>query len=202
MKIKICDTNALSDEKYNNMKEIVSPATLARTEKMRFDSDKKSKIAGEAAARILLSEELSISPAEINFKYTSLGKPYIDENIYFNITHSAGVAAAAVNNTEIGIDIEKTRDFDERILERVCTEKEKEYILSEKNDAEKNKKFFQIWTLKEAYLKCIGTGITVDMKSIEFTIKNGEAFPNRENFTAVLTEYNDFILSVVYLTSE
>lgn len=202
MKIKIFDINTLSDEKYNDMKKIVSSATLARTEKMRFDSDKKSKIAGEAAARMLLSEELSIPPAEINFKYTSLGKPYIDENIYFNITHSAGVAAAALNDTEIGIDIEKIRDFDERILERICTEKEKEYILSEKDETKRNKRFFQIWTLKEAYLKCIGTGITAGLKSVEFTIKNGEAFPNRENFTAVLTEYNDFILSVVYLTSE
>ena len=34
------------------------------------------------------------------------------------------------------------------------------------------KRFFEIWTLKEAYFKKIGTGISADLKSVEFLVSD------------------------------
>lgn len=202
MEIQIIDTANITDEEYNNYKAIVSKNTVTRTERMRFDTDKRSTIAGEAAAKLMLSKKRRIPARDILFFVSDRGKPYIKDNLYFNISHSSGMVAIAVHETEIGIDIEKIRSFDERILDRVCTQNEKNYILSAKTESEKNERFFTIWTLKEAYFKCIGTGIAVDLKSAEFQIKDGEVIFHKENFTAVTSVYNNhYIISVVYFTS-
>ena len=52
-------------------------------------------------------EELGLDSSLIDLKYTQYGRPYLDHNPDFNISHSAGyVACAITTNGKIGIDIE------------------------------------------------------------------------------------------------
>lgn len=201
MEIKIINTKTISDSEYEAYRANTSDGTRQRADRMRLEQDKKSTIVGEGAAKLMLAKKLHTSPAAIVFHKQTNGKPFTD-SCFFNISHSNGTVAVAVNETEIGIDIEKIRDFDERIIDRVCTENEKQFILSAETAETKNERFFIIWTLKEAYFKCIGTGITADLKSVAFTIKDGEVTLNQEHFTAVVSaDYKGYILSVVYFIS-
>ena len=89
------------------------------------------------------------------------GKPYITnyEGIYFNISHCHEAVAIGVSNREIGIDIEGRRHFSDPLIERAFSEEEKA-IIKDSDDPQKD--FARIWTRKEAWFKCTGTGILMD----------------------------------------
>lgn len=97
----------------------------------------------------------------------SSGKPYFDSPTapYFGISHSDGIAAAAIVDYkygEIGFDIEvidRKHDFS-RIAKRYFTEEEKRQFASNKESAES---FYSIWTAKEAYAKIDGRGLSALM---------------------------------------
>ena len=57
-----------------------------------------------------------------------------------------------------------------------ATKNEIEHIASDSNG------FFEIWTLKEAYFKCIGTGLGADIKDVSFEITENEIRCSEDGF--------------------
>lgn len=192
----ICDTNSLSDEKYAEYLQIADKTTIEKAKRFRFETDKKCTVAGNAIAREALSEMLKKPPREIEILRTESGKPYINDDIFFNISHSEGVVAIVFSENEIGVDTEKIRPVDYRIAEKFYTENEKRYIMSAKNEDEKLLRFFEIWTLKESYLKCTGDGLPGGLKSVEFSIKDNQVFCSESGFVSKTELYNKFIISI------
>ena len=95
------------------------------------------------------------------------GKPYFKGNpVYFNISHTSNAIACAVEPSEVGVDIQNNIREYERIAKRVCTPSEIEKIRS---DALPIQYFTKLWTLKESYVKCIGTGIWDHISQIDFS---------------------------------
>lgn len=94
------------------------------------------------------------------------GRPYFPGSpaIGVSISHCEGLIAAAVEKGKIGIDAERIRPFDERLLKRVCSPEEQIYIEGSK---EPERAFFEIWTLKESYCKMMGKGLAMGLRSIE-----------------------------------
>lgn len=138
-----------------------------QSEVLRIVNKKKrnSKIISDYLCRKAVSEFCGISQEEITFAKNSFGKPYAEKlPVYFSVSHSADTVICTVSDKEIGIDIEKIKPFNMKAAEKFATEKELEYIRSSENG------FFEIWTLKEAYFKCIGTGLGADIKSVSFEI--------------------------------
>lgn len=132
---------------------------------MLFRSCKNdNRYAGYTLARKMISEYLSVPESDIVFSVDKNGKPYaVGLDVHFNISHSDGIAVCAVNDTPVGIDIEKIRDIDLKIVNRVCTAEQAEYI------GDSVYKFFEVWTAKEAYVKCTGEGL----KNLKADISNG-----------------------------
>lgn len=91
------------------------------------------------------------------------GKPYFknNENIKFNISHCDGLIACAIGTTEIGVDVENIRNFDEYVLKRVCNMKE---IDETYKSSDSNKTFFKYWTMKESLGKALGVGLIYPLK--------------------------------------
>ena len=88
------------------------------------------------------------------------GKPYFERsNIYFNISHTDDAVACIVSDNIVGIDIEKIKNYNERLLKYSMNEEE---IINNEED------FFKFWTLKEAYVKATGTGLSHGFKNIKF----------------------------------
>lgn len=88
-------------------------------------------------------------------KLSNYGKPYFTNhhNFDFNISHSGEyVVIAVTENGKIGVDIELIdQEIDLSLGTVVFTQSEYNYIDTYLD-------FFILWTKKEAYLKCIGTG--------------------------------------------
>lgn len=88
------------------------------------------------------------------------GKPEIlqAENFHFNISHSGEYVLLAVSSLPIGADIEQIRNHLPKGLHRILS-KEEEKMLKCLPEQEKLSFFFQLWTRKESYVKCLGERI-------------------------------------------
>lgn len=111
-----------------------------------------------------------INDKDIRLEKESGGKPYISINnqvvmLKFNISHAFGVGVVAFSERSIGVDIEKIQEVDYRIVRRFFVEPEQRYILDGENEEKRRKRFFEIWTKKEAYLKCKGCGLAGKLKN-------------------------------------
>lgn len=81
------------------------------------------------------------------------GKPYFNKtDIFFSVSHTANVWACLMGNQPVGLDIQRAHKSNwEKIAQRFFTEDEERHI-----KANGEKKFWQIWTMKEAYVKYLG----------------------------------------------
>ncbi len=180
---QLLNINDVSQSEYDYFYSIMSSEKRTRVERFRFEKDKKLTVCGELLARKMISDYCSEPPESIVFCVGENGKPYVcNLKVEFSISHSGDYVLCAVSDKKIGADIEWMRDIEDRLISFVCTERERLYVLE--NTSEKQKRFFEIWTAKEAYFKCIGTGI-YDLKSVcvlDDSIKNNLKTFYNENY--------------------
>lgn len=97
-------------------------------------------------------------------KYSKQGKPYFENSgKYFSISHSSNTLCIAVENENVGIDIESIMKFDEMVARQICNDKEYLKISTAKN---KNLAFTKMWVKKESLIKCKAEGFNQDLKTI------------------------------------
>lgn len=100
------------------------------------------------------------------------GKPFLPDHpeIFFNITHCKGLAACAFHHHPIGIDAELPGYFPEILIRRALAEPEQQILqVRGRTPALRQEWFYRLWTLKEAYVKCSGTGVDTDLTAFSFT---------------------------------
>ena len=97
--------------------------------------------------------------------YNEHGKPYFygRDDLFFNISHCKSAVAVAVDDEEVGIDIEEVARYKESLVKYVLNDEEKsrEYGVGSREE-----RFIELWTEKEAVFKLYGTGITHDIKDV------------------------------------
>ena len=129
----------------------------------------------------------------------SLGKPSLAEHpeVHYNLSHANGIAACIVSGNECGIDCEKVREYRANVLRRAFSVRERELI--ENTPAEqRDLMFFRLWTLKEAYVKAIGVGISYPLDTAEFDFEDGKIITDIEgyDFRQYLINGGKFVVSV------
>lgn len=142
-----------------------------------------------------LAEYLSVSLCEILIKKDDKGKPFIvgREDIFVSISHSCGMVMCAFSDKEIGVDIELVRERRKSVEKRVFTDAES-FLIDGSSD--ENTAFFTLWTLKESYLKAIGTGFANNAKEIEFITIENPVISNNKNFDFKCGIKSTFVFSV------
>lgn len=107
--------------------------------------------------RNILSSLTAVSPSALTFESLPDGKPFLREGPHFNLSHSEDRALLAVAPFAVGIDVERVRPIErESIARRYFTAEEQEEM---RKAADPLRRFFEIWTAKEAALKCTGEGL-------------------------------------------
>lgn len=127
-------------------------------------------IAARAGMRGILGSVLNVSPQTPVFALGDQGRPYLTHPEYpysFNLSHSGTLAAFAVCEAVIGIDVEELRALPEGVDNMVFSKPEIAALEAEP-DARRAATFFRLWTAKEAVLKALGTGLSVSGRS--FTV--------------------------------
>ena len=104
------------------------------------------------------------------FEYNEHGKPSIvgHPEIFFNLSHCKEAAVCVVSDQPIGVDVESVREFKESLVNYTMNDDEIAQLNSAEHPAAA---FIRLWTMKEATMKLIGTGISNDMKTVIDTTK-------------------------------
>lgn len=114
---------------------------------------------GRALLRLALSRRGLPAPDDLEsiLLYGPRGKPYLDcQDFHFNISHSGGLAACAVERFPVGLDIERYRTFSPALANRICTPEERPLIGA---SPDRDQALTQLWTCKESLMKLTGQGM-------------------------------------------
>ncbi len=93
------------------------------------------------------------------------GRPYVDQRVDFNISHSDGcVVCALTTEGRIGIDIEKIKPIDFTDFEDCMSSVQWKEI---KESPNMYASFYDFWTIKESTLKADGRGLFLPLEKVE-----------------------------------
>ena len=174
--IKIFDGDVgLSNEECKRIFETFPDVLKEKIKKKRDEKTKKMCIAEYFFLQKLLKIEslngLQISPN---------GKPYIDEEKFFNISNSGDKFCIATADKPIGVDIQKMIRFDQRLAKKICNAEELGLL---DKAVDKDLEITKIWTKKEAFIKCKGETIGQDLKALLRDTKGFKfRFLRKDNF--------------------
>jgi 4'-phosphopantetheinyl transferase len=149
----------------------ILPATVFDVAyKFGFIQGVQRKILGDALMRMAVWQNFGVNPDDLNIALGKSGKPFLQSHptIHFNISHSGHWVVVAVSGSRVGIDVERVKKVNLGIAERFFSEREKDKLFA-LPAAMQTDYFFDLWTLKESFLKAIGTGLTKSLKS--FTVE-------------------------------
>ncbi|MDE7286171.1 MAG: 4'-phosphopantetheinyl transferase superfamily protein [Lachnospiraceae bacterium] len=141
---------------------------------LKAEDRKRSLGAGLILNKVL--PRYGVSPAGIRVGQD--GKPKA-EGICFNLSHAGNMVICAVAEKEVGCDVEKIAKMPEGVAERFFHQDEIEYIYACQG-SERDERFFQIWTMKESYIKMTGEGMRLSFDRFVFLTESGEIQVRRD----------------------
>jgi 4'-phosphopantetheinyl transferase len=152
------------------------PDRVAARRSIPFRDDRYNYMAAHWLVRTALSSIDGIPPADWRFSQTP-GKPAIDpasgrSELRFNLSRTNGLVACAVCvGSEIGIDVEALAPTHARlaVAERFFSSSEVAVLRHAGPDQLANM-FLRFWTLKEAFVKATGTGLSRALDSFSFSL--------------------------------
>lgn len=173
--IHCVDIRQFTAAHWATAERIMNPAERARAQK--FARGKESYIASRWLLRHVLARYTGQAPGAVEFLRTDKGKPYLSQSdIHFSLSHSGAWVVLAASKIElIGIDIEVfrvTRDLC-NIAENYYHPREFARLKTLDSTAQVDY-FYRLWTLKEAFFKATGTGISAGLEKIEFELADNE----------------------------
>src|SRR5262249_48360392 len=151
-------TDEVGERALGDAVALLSPEERARHARFMFDRDRRTFALAHALLRTSLSRYAAIEPAAWQFQEAPGGKPFVvrpDEGpqLSFNLSHTDGLVACAIaEGLSVGVDVECiTRVASEEVAERCFAPRELEARRTLPTDADRARRFFELWTLKEAY---------------------------------------------------
>ena len=212
----------------NSYRVLLSMEETERYQRFIFENDRHNYLIAHALVRVVLSKYADIKPADWQFEANAHGRPEVIQAqltapLRFNLTHTKGLCACVVTlDRQCGIDAEYMLRKNNllKIAQRMYSPNELTQ-LQRLDGATLSRRFFKYWTLREAYVKALGTGLSGSSKDFEFEISshnqilirfNGalkgdneesahwklELFePTQEHITAIAVLDDDKTLSVV-----
>jgi 4'-phosphopantetheinyl transferase len=157
---------------------LLDPGERARAGRLRDRHDARRYVFAHALARTTLTWYApDVPPARWRFGVGEHGRPEIADGaspLRFNLSHTAGLVACAVaRGRDVGVDVEHLfppRWSDETCLEIAAAEfaPAEAAALAAAPPAERRARFFELWTLKEAYVKARGLGLALPLRGFSF----------------------------------
>jgi 4'-phosphopantetheinyl transferase len=148
----------------------------ARAARFHFPVDRERWMRSRALLRLCLAERLNSRPEEVCFNTDHFGKPLVDpfpaEGLHFNLSHSGDFAAVAMAGEPVGVDIERWQE-DLSVVELAEFEFQPSEAAFIRRSAEPHRSFYQLWTAKEAVMKCCGAGLLLPPGCVGIGLSGG-----------------------------
>ena len=151
---------------------LLSEEELARWQSFRFDRHRREYLTTRALVRTALSYYHPRAPEAWRFELNVHGKPRVepDCDLRFNLSNSPGLVVCLIaQGTEVGVDIEPCEHAENiaQLAPEVFSALELAQ-LENLHGAEKLDRVLSLWTLKEAYIKARGLGLSLPLNTFSF----------------------------------
>jgi 4'-phosphopantetheinyl transferase len=151
-----------------------------RAEQFRREIDSDRFIVRRGLLRTILARYLHTEPNSVQFESGAHGKLHLAgkfalSNLDFSMSHSQGESLIAVGRGPVGVDLECIRPLPDvaKLLDECLSPPEKEQ-LSYSILLDPLYCFYKCWTCKEAYLKALGIGLTLELRSVRVCFSAAE----------------------------
>jgi 4'-phosphopantetheinyl transferase len=170
---KVDDTTLSS-----SYRDLITPDENARMARFVFERDRRQFLITRALVRTMLSRYAQVAPHAWRFVTNPFGRPEVLDrpahvpDLRFNLSHTDGLIACAVTvGREVGVDVENiTRQVTHDIPGRFFAPREVADLRS-LPESDQPRVFFDYWTLKEAYIKARGLGLSLPLSDFAFCLQ-------------------------------
>jgi len=153
----------------------LSEPELARRSRIQHPRALAEFLAGRRLIRSLVGALVGVAPRDLAIIENAHGAPSLDPARHatawrFNLSHTDGLLALAVARSRIGIDVEWTtrRGRTVELADRYFAPTEFA-ALRALPEPQQRDRFFDLWTLKEAYIKARGMGLAIPLRDFAYT---------------------------------
>jgi 4'-phosphopantetheinyl transferase len=161
---------------------MLSEEERQREQRFHFQADRQSYLAAHAVTRGVLGRLLGTRPSALGFVAGPRGRPELAypasrPPLRFNLSHTRGMVACAVAlEHDVGVDVEliERRVEIDHLARSVFSEDERADLARVDGEAQRQR-FFELWTLKEAYIKAVGHGLGLPLRAITLSFEAGRA---------------------------
>lgn len=143
-----------------------------KVSKYQLEIDRWRALLSNLLVRKVLQKELNIDPYAIKIEIDNYGKPFLNgRERQFNLSHAGEIIVLVTDDKPVGIDIEYVYPLSEiNLLLPVCfSEEEQREFFTKNNEEEQLNFFFELWTLKESYIKALGKGMQHPLRSFSIS---------------------------------
>ena len=171
-----------------SLQGILSEDEQTQSRRFRRVRDQHQFIIARGLVRLALSECFRIPAGDWRFDRDYYGKPFVVSppewsSVRFSVSHTEGLIACLVTRSdEAAVDAEKVgynRDLP-LVASQVFSPSELT-ALSELSGRDWTTRFFDLWTLKEAYAKARGLGLSLTWSDISFDLGPDNAIAHFAN---------------------
>lgn len=172
----ILGSTPASERRLSDLLALLSDDERARIDRIRLEHVRRRHTAALAALRIAVGRTLGRDPAELQFRRGPHGKPYLeDDALSFNLTRSEDRFAVGVSDGgALGIDIEFGRPIPRvaQLSGTVFADVEMAELAAFPEE-DRHAAFYRGWTRKEAFIKAVGTGLHLPLRSFSVSLSPG-----------------------------
>jgi 4'-phosphopantetheinyl transferase len=152
----------------------LSPQEIARMHRLALPAAQRQFAITRALQRHALSAYAAdVHPSKWQFQESAEGRPSLAPpfehlRLHFNLSHTEDLVAMAVcRHVRVGIDVEKLGSVSLAVADRFFSAAEVAELRALPAETQP-RRFMQLWTLKEAYLKAVGTGLAGGLGRMSF----------------------------------
>ncbi len=187
----------VSDERRNRIKGV------------RKDEHAQEILIADILARYVICKKLRIKNSELSFDINEYGKPFVRDysECHFSVSHSRTWVVCASHTSPVGIDIEAIQPIDYCGIAKRFFTKVEYYELMSKKYSKRQSYFFDLWTIKESYVKAKGKGLSIPLNSFSIRIHNNDirietGSKNEDHFFKQYHVDDDYRMAVCATTKE
>jgi len=167
----------IDDDLQRAYQRLLSDAERARWQRFRVPSPQLQYLVARALLRTRLSQYAEVPEDSWQFDANKQGWPFISQpsrfrDLQFSVSHTDGLVACAIaKDCDIGIDVENIRHAVnvDALAPSVLSATELA-SLTQSPPGERGERFLSYWTLKEAYIKARGLGLSLALDGFSFDL--------------------------------
>lgn len=203
-------------KEYDYLYSKLSKARREKVDRANIDSRKAEELMAGSLLEDMLQQELG-SQVELEYYYSDRQKPFLkNSDLFFSISHTAGVVACGISDKWIGIDVERRGRYKRLVAEKYFSEQELDLLRGHREDlpddlnsiddknysaaayaeemasdvgAEATKVdlvFTVLWTAKEAVAKCVDIPVVEVCKKYDMSYLLADLFSGADSMSIEL----------------